>query len=193
MGETEMRPTLVGRKFAKESLDETVELFLNGEFGFPRREPKLMDAAGPPWEVPMEVSLDFHAGAWDAATPAERDEVARRVWGHHERLEAFLGDRARFRNDSSGRKQDMFRDLAFYVALVLVPCFSYLGRYPHAVHMTRLLFGLSRSRPFRGVSGAGSHGEPIERRHLFLMVALWALAYYYPSQPEEEHGYEQYP
>jgi hypothetical protein len=186
MGDIEMQPASVGRKFAKESLDETVELFLEGEFGFPRREPELVDAAGLPWEVPMEVSLDFHAGAWAAATPAGRDEVARRVWGHRERLEAFLGDRDRFRDHPSHRKYETFRQLAFYMALVLVPCFAHLGHYPSAVRTAGSLFGLSRSRPLREVSGAGAHGEPIERRHLFLTVVLWALACHYPSQPNEE-------
>ncbi len=186
MEQRDVSPERVGRKFAKESLDETVELFLSREFAFPLHEPTLMDAAGLPWEVPMEVSLDFHAGAWDAASPAERDEVARRVWGHRERLEAFLGDRARFRDDPAHRKQEAFQELAFYMALVMVPCFTHVGRYAAAVCMTRLLFGLSRSRPFAEVSGAGSRGEPIEHRHLFLTVVLWALAYYYPSHPNEE-------
>lgn len=181
-----MSPEIVGRGFAKASLDGLVEDLLEREFGLPSREPALLDAAGLPWQVPMEVSLDFHAGAWDAATPDERDEVARMVWGHRERLEAYLGDRPRFRDDPADRKRDLFQGLAYYMALVLIPCFTYLGRYPSAVEMTRLLFGLSRSRPFRAVWGAGSSGEPIEFRHLLLTVALWALACHYPTQPDQE-------
>ena len=179
-------PERVGREFAKESLDETVEMFLSQEFAFPLREPTLMDAANLPWKVPMEVSLDFHAGAWDTASAVERNEVAHRVWGHCERLAAFLGDRARFRDRPDDHRQETFRGLAFYIALVLVPCFAHLGRYAAAVRMARLLFGLSRSGPFAEVSGAGSRGEPIEYHHLFLTVVLWALAYRYPSHPHEE-------
>jgi hypothetical protein len=187
MEQKDVSPALIGRKFAKESLDKTVEFFLRGDSGFPQREPKLTDAAGLPWEVPMEVSLDFHAGAWDTATPAERDEVARQVWGHRERLEALLVDRARFRNNSPWQKQDTFRELAFYVALVLVPSFSHLGRYPHAVRMARLLFRFSRSRPFRQVYGAGARGEPIMGRHLYMTVVLWALACHYPTHPDQDY------
>lgn len=183
----DLSPGRAGREFAKGSLDETVEGFLAREFAFPRREPTLADAGGLPWEVPMDVSLDFHAGAWETASPAERDEVARRVWGHREQLEAFLGDRGRFRDHPARRKHETFRELAFYMALVLVPCFARLGHYPAAVRMAGLLFGLSRSRPLREVSGAGSHGEPIERHHLYMTVVLWALAGHYPSHPDEEH------
>ncbi len=186
MKHRELSPKSVGRKFAKESLDETVELFLSHEFIMPLREPTLMDAAGLPWEVSMDVTLDFHAGAWDAASLVERDAVARRVWGHRERLEAFLEDRSRFHDNSVHWKEEAFRELAFYMALTMVPCFAHLGHYPAAVRMTSILFGLSRSRSFKEVSGAGSSGEPIERRHLFMTVVLWALAYHYPSHPNEE-------
>jgi hypothetical protein len=186
MPNAERSPEQVGRRFAEEQLDSVVEMLLDKERGALPRRPSLMDVAGPPWQVPKVASLRFHAESWEDAPTAERDEVAVRVWAHRERLEAFLGDQDRFRDQEVDRKRATIHDLVYYLALVVVPCFTHLGRYPEAVAMTRLLFGLSRSRPFRGVSGAGSRGEPIKQRHLLLTLVLWALARHYPSQPHEE-------
>lgn len=186
MGSIERSPEQVGRRFAEEQLDQTVELLIKKGHARLPRQPTLMDAADLPWMVPKGVSLNFHEKAWDDATPDERDQVARRVWSHREQLEAYLSDRDRFRDHATGQKHMIFEALAYYTALVLVPCFSHLGRYPAAVQLTRLLFGLSRSRRFREVPGAGARGEPIEARHLFMTVVLWALARHFPSPSHEE-------
>lgn len=180
MGKRQQTPEAAGRRYARESLGGLVESMIEEHYAFPAREPTLLDATCLPWEVSMEVSLNFHAGLWAEADPEERDRVAQRVWAHHERLEAYLSNPTVFHRGLVESKEHLIKMMAYYIALIVVPCYTHLGRYPQALRIVECFFGLSRSREFLEVAAAGSRGMGIEYRHVLLTPVFWSLAIHYP-------------